>query len=590
VNESTLVNTLGHSAGVLIFGIFLVLLLRDRAARRLRSGVKSMVAALLALMWNLASLIVLGSVSPDTWFIRITIAIGFSALSLLPAVLFDLCLQRRHRPLVQGGYALSGFATVLHIAEVFRDSASYHRWAMISITIGFGMLTLIAAVLVYREQHDRATTSRVVGTMSLFLLAMSFVHLGSGHARQVWSHELAFHHAAIPLALLVLLQDYRFVLLDAFFRFLANVFLAAVFVSAAVEAWRLELLPAADTPFHVALLLAGACLMLVLFALARGGVQRALTRLIFRRPNEELLIRDLKTPIHSEEEYISLAVARLGEFMGAPARVTAGAVDAQDQGAEAVVPLRTGSGGSLSVLLGRRTGGRRYLSEDLQALARVAAVIGEQLEQYRDLETRRLVAQAELRALQSQIHPHFLFNALNALYGIIPREARGARETVLNLADIFRYFLETKKTLVPLEEEMHIVKAYLDVERLRLGDKLRIEISVTPEAKSVPIPILSIQPLVENAVKHGIAPLAGGGLIQISASIGSEGALLISVCDSGPGFSKGDRTGIGLENVERRLELCYGGDAGLTIESDGTLTEVSVRIPAVSAKPLEAWR
>jgi two-component system LytT family sensor kinase len=590
VNESLLVNTLGHSAGVLIFGIFLVLLLRDRAARRLRGGVKSMVAALLALVWNVASLIVLGSTSPNTLFIRITIAIGFSVLSLLPAVLFDLCLDRRHRPLVQAGYALSALATVLHVAELFRNSASYHRWALTSITIGFGILTLIAAVLVYREQHDRATTSRVVGTMSLFLLAMSFVHLGSGHAQQIWSQELAFHHAAIPLALLVLLQDYRFVLLDAFFRFLANVFLAAVFVFGAVEAWRLELLPAADTPFHIALLLAGACLMLVLFALARGGVQRALTRLIFRRPNEEALVRDLKTPIRTEEEYTAGAAARLGEFMGAPARVAPGVAEAQDQGAEAVVPLRTGSGRSLSVLLGRRTGGRRYLSEDLQALGRVAAVIGEQLEQYRDLETRRLVAQAELRALQSQIHPHFLFNALNALYGIIPREARGARETVLNLADIFRYFLETKKTLVPLEEEMHIVKAYLDVERLRLGDKLRLEINVTPEAQSVTIPILSIQPLVENAVKHGIAPLAGGGLIQISASIGSEGTLLISVRDSGPGFSKANRTGIGLENVERRLELCYGGDARLEIESNGSLTEVSVRIPAVSAKALEASR
>jgi two-component system sensor histidine kinase AlgZ len=91
-------------------------------------------------------------------------------------------------------------------------------------------------------------------------------------------------------------------------------------------------------------------------------------------------------------------------------------------------------------------------------------------------------------------------------------------------------------------------------------------------------------------VKHGIAPLAGGGLIQISASIGSEGALLISVRDSGPGFSKANRTGIGLENVERRLELCYGGDARLTIESNGSLTDVSVRIPAVSARALEAWR
>src|SRR6185295_7110271 len=141
--------------------------------------------------------------------------------------------------------------------------------------------------------------------------------------------------------------------------------------------------------------------------LARVGVQRALTRLIFRRPNEEALLRDLKTPIHSEEEYVARAVARLGEFMGAPARAAAGVVRPEDQVAEAVIPLRTGSGGSLSVLLGRRTGGRRYLSEDLQALSRAAAVMGEQLDQYRELETRRLVAQAELRELQSQIHPHF---------------------------------------------------------------------------------------------------------------------------------------------------------------------------------------
>ena len=589
MNESLLVNTLGHSAGVLIFGIFLVLLVRDRAARRLRGGVKSMVAALLALVWNGASLIVLGSDSPDTLFVPITIAIGFSVLSLLPAVLFDLCLERRYRMLVRGGYVLSALATSLHVAELFRADASYHRWALTSITIGFGILTLIAAVFVYREEHDRATTSRVAGTMSLFLLAMSFVHLGSGHAQQIWSQELAFHHAAIPLALLVLLQDYRFVLLDAFFRFLANVLLAAIFVSGAVEAWRLQLLPDADTPFHIALLLAGACLMLVLFALARGGVQRALTRLIFRRPNEDALLRELKPPIRNEDEYIADAAARLGQFMEAPAKVTAGVVEPEDQGAEAVVPLRTGSGGSVSVLLGRRTGGRRYLSEDLQALARAAAVIGEQLEQYRDLETRRLVGQAELRALQSQIHPHFLFNALNALYGIIPREARGARETVLNLADIFRYFLETKKTLVPLEEEMHIVKAYLDVERLRLGDKLRLEIQVTPEARLVPIPILSIQPLVENAVKHAIAPQAGGGWIQVHAGIGLDGSLLVTVRDSGPGFSNSGRGGIGLENVERRLELCYGGEARLSIESGASGTQVSVRIPATSARPVEAW-
>ena len=104
-------------------------------------------------------------------------------------------------------------------------------------------LTCIAAAAVWRDANRRAATPRLVGTMSLFLLAISFVHFGGGHAQQVWSRELAFHHAAIPLALLVLLQDYRFVLLDAFLRFLANVLLAGLFVSGARR--RLEAGPAA---------------------------------------------------------------------------------------------------------------------------------------------------------------------------------------------------------------------------------------------------------------------------------------------------------------------------------------------------------
>jgi two-component system sensor histidine kinase LytS len=193
---------------------------------------------------------------------------------------------------------------------------------------------------------------------------------------------------------------------------------------------------------------------------------------------------------------------------------------------------------------------------------------------------RRLVAQAELRALQSQIHPHFLFNALNALYGIIPREAKGARETVLNLADIFRYFLETRKTFLPLEEELHIVKAYLEVERLRLGEKLRTEIDVAPEALSIPIPVLSIQPLVENAVKHGIAPLPQGGLVRIEVRMEASGGLRISVEDTGSGFAGASTGGVGLENVTRRLELCYGPGARVDIGSSNGRTCVSFKVPS----------
>jgi two-component system sensor histidine kinase LytS len=257
------------------------------------------------------------------------------------------------------------------------------------------------------------------------------------------------------------------------------------------------------------------------------------------------------------------------------------------QGAEVVVPLPLPSRGTRYVLLGRRAGGRRYLSEDLAALGRAASVIAEQVEQFRESEIRRLVAQAELRALQSQIHPHFLFNALNALYGIIPKEAKGARETVLNLADIFRYFLETRKMYLPLERELHIVKAYLEVERLRLGEKLRTRIDVAPEALNTLIPVLSIQPLVENAVKHAIAPQPHGGLVRIEARKTTTGSLEIRVSDTGSGFAKQPDGGIGLENVARRLELCYGPGTRLDIESGDAGTSVSFVIPAASVPALQ---
>jgi two-component system, LytTR family, sensor kinase len=596
VKESLLVNTLGHAAGVLIFSIFLFLLIQDRAARRLRGGAKSMLAAALALIWNLASLLVLGfgaRTGTDT--------IAFSVLSLLPAVLFDLCLAGRNRWLARTGYGLSLVAISLHVAEFFQpQDARYHRWGLNLITIGFVALTCIAAGAVRKDANRRVAASRLIGTMSLFLLAISFVHFGGEHAQQVWSKELAFHHAAIPLALLVLLQDYRFVLLDAFLRFLANVLLAAVFVSGADAVWRLDLLRGTPAPFDQALLLIGACLLLILFAVLRTRVQMLLTRLLFRRRDVEALLRNLKQVVREERAYVESAATQLAEFMGATASLEAPAgleqlelrrpmlvsefsrsrAELEARGIEVIVPIRLPSRGTRYVLLGRRSGGRRYLSEDLTALGRAASVIVEQIELYRESEMRRLAAQAELRALQSQIHPHFLFNALNALYGIIPREAKGARETVLNLADIFRYFLETRKTYLPLEQELSIIKAYLEIERLRLGPKLHIEIDVAADVLAAQIPVLSIQPLVENAVKHGIAPRPDGGLVRIEARRSGSGALEIRVRDTGAGFAKPGAGGIGLENVSRRLELCYGTEARLEIQSGGEGTEVSFTIPA----------
>jgi signal transduction histidine kinase len=551
VNASLLVNALGHLAGVLLFGIFLALLLQDRAAR------KSILAAGLALAWNLASLVVLASEDPSPW----VVAVGFSVLSLLPAVLFDLCLGERGGVLVRVGYALAGLSMLPHVFEVFRPDTDLHRAALGALSIGFGALTGIAAFRV------RGQTPRLIGTMSLFLLAMSFVHLGNGHAEQIWSQELALHHAAIPLALLVLLQDYRFLLLDAFLRFLANVLLAALFVGTGALAWRAGWIRAVESPLQLALLLTGACVVLVVFAIARSQVQRWLTHVVFRRPDEVRLLNALRMPVRTEDAYLRVAAEMLGRYTGAEASIAASA------GGQASVSI--GAGRYLT--FGRRSGGRRYLSEDIQVLQNAASVMAEQLDVYRESEMRRLVSQAELRALQSQIHPHFLFNALNALYGIIPREAKGARDTVLNLADIFRYFLETGKAMVPLSEELHIVTAYLDIERLRLGDKLRTEIHVDPGALAVTIPILSIQPLIENAVKHGIAPLVTGGTVSLDVHL-LDGSLRIAVKDTGRGFSAQSQPGVGLENVRKRLELSYGGSAKLEI-AGGSQIVIEIPVP-----------
>jgi two-component system LytT family sensor kinase len=178
---------------------------------------------------------------------------------------------------------------------------------------------------------------------------------------------------------------------------------------------------------------------------------------------------------------------------------------------------------------------------------------------------------------------------LNTLYGIIPREASGARQTVLNLSDIFRYFLQSERTFIRLADELELVKSYLEIELLRLGPRLEIDIDVDEAALSVQIPVLSIQPLVENAIKHGLAPKAGRGLLSITAKV-DRAEVLVAVQDTGMGVSSGtpllDRSGagVGLSNVQRRLQLCFGDRAKLLMDSGPFGTRVQFSIP-LSAVP-----
>ena len=187
----------------------------------------------------------------------------------------------------------------------------------------------------------------------------------------------------------------------------------------------------------------------------------------------------------------------------------------------------------------------------------------------REAQLREQAARAELSALQARINPHFFFNTLNTISSLLDEDPERAEEIVQTLADLFRYtFRVTVAGPVPLSDELSFVEKYLTIEQARFGDRLRVVRDVEMPALAVPIPGLILQPLVENAVSHGIAPLRKGGTVRISARAERE-RLVIEVGDDGAGLSEdsGDpiREGHGLGNVRQRLGTLYGETASIAV-------------------------
>ncbi len=188
-------------------------------------------------------------------------------------------------------------------------------------------------------------------------------------------------------------------------------------------------------------------------------------------------------------------------------------------------------------------------------------------------EARKQALRAELKALQARTNPHFLFNSLNTAAGLIDEDPAVAEEVIERLAGLFRYSLRgSEESWVRLSDEVAAVRSYLQVEAIRLGDRLRSEISVAPEVAEVLVPPLVLQPLVENAVLHGVAPRKGGGRVRVEATR-ADSTLLLTVADDGdgPGSSPHRGSGTSLADLEKRIEMVYGGDAGLssTTGADG---------------------
>ncbi len=178
----------------------------------------------------------------------------------------------------------------------------------------------------------------------------------------------------------------------------------------------------------------------------------------------------------------------------------------------------------------------------------------------------KLAAEAQLRSLESRIHPHFLFNALNSISSLIALNPTRAEQIVSRLAALLRASLDTgNRPMIPLRQELVIVESYVDIEKVRFGDKLRGSISVPVDLQDAQVPPMSVQSLVENAVKHGITPQSAGGEFFVSASA-ENGSLRVEVRDTGPGFDLAAvRAGHGLDNLVGRLDALFGANARLNV-------------------------
>lgn len=300
-----------------------------------------------------------------------------------------------------------------------------------------------------------------------------------------------------------------------------------------------------------------------------------------------------------EQELIARAETGLATVFGAPARIELGIREAGGDFEAAVErPIRSGGRASGLVLIGPRNNQAPFFASDVALLDSLADLFCHMLENVRlqkrkqedERRARELTLHAsrsELKALRAQINPHFLFNALNAIAGLIHKDPLRADRTVEQLAEVFRYTLRRSEAeWAELAEELEFVRSYLDVERSRFGKRLEFDVAAEEGLESLRIPTMILQTLVENAVKHGAARVRGTARIDVGAGRDGE-RLVLRVANTGPRFDndidEGDsaRAGFGLSNVRRRLRGYFGEDARLLVERDegSDSTVVSIAIP-----------
>jgi two-component system LytT family sensor kinase len=334
----------------------------------------------------------------------------------------------------------------------------------------------------------------------------------------------------------------------------------------------------------------------LLFVWLARATDRWVDRRVFGRSDPQSLAGDLRDRLaRSESESSAFEVIErfFRETLNVEVCVAPSA--RSDAGVESY-PLSVGDAESFALSVRRDSRRGLLLSSEVDLIRQGAQLIGRRLDALarererielsrREASLMHQLVDAELRALRAQINPHFLFNSLNTIAALVHQDPTLAESMTLRLARIFRYVLtQTEKSFSPLREEIDFLRAYLDIEQMRFGERLQVRFDVAEAIADQPVPSLILQPLVENAIKHGFSPKPGPCQLIVRC-VAQHQELALSVEDDGVGAPADDaravaRSGIGLRNVRERLATVYGSRARLSFESQPRLgTRATVYLP-----------
>jgi signal transduction histidine kinase len=621
-HAAALVNLTGFIAGTVLYAMLLVMVVgpfSGKNAYGARGGIDRLLlaTALLGLTWNIEGFISHGlrdfGVDPLPPFAQ---AIGLAALGLLPAVVVHSVLRGgvarltsyASLALVLSAYVLSAAAGIVQAASALRGESVPAVAGLRLLTFGYAALVLPLIVITRRQPGAR----RALWISALGVFAVSALHLAQQERLQAtWLGELLGHHASLPLALSILYQEYPFAFADVFLkRALALIGLMIVALGAYVG---LELAhtfagPSVTLPALGVLSAAlGGALIYPLLArtsewfvdsliLQRSDYDRLRTTLARRASASSSIPDILHDACATLAPALSATTVTWSEMRTIDEIHAAEIVTVPSSSSVANVILPTTDAPRFEIRISDLRGGRRLLSDDIAMLKEVALLLARRIDalrieheryeqQRREQDIRRLASEAELRALRAQINPHFLFNALTTIGYLIGASPDRALNTLLQLTELLRRVLRSDDGPSTLGAEVALLRAYLEIEQARFEERLTVEIDVPVRLLEAQLPPLLLQPLVENAIKHGIAPFRRPGRLALRARVDGERTLVITVEDSGPGMASADDrraagTGMGLRNVEDRVARAFGSRGALTMTSTaGQGTRVELRVP-----------